>query len=59
MTWPGPHLLRQANGAGDIDAGRTAHAQAFMLEEVEGDRDSFGIGNLKRLVDDRALEILW
>ena len=43
----GAEFLGQPDGAGDIDAGRAAEAQAFVLEQVEDDRQRFFVGDLK------------
>ena len=34
----GAEILRQPDGAGDVDAGRAAEAEALVLEQVEDDR---------------------
>src|SRR5207302_2897993 len=47
----GPHLLGEADGAGHIDAGRAAHAQALVFHEIEDDRHRLLVGNEIRLVD--------
>ena len=47
----GAHLLGQADGARDIDAGGAAQAEAFMLEKIEDDRDGFAVRNLKGVVE--------
>ena len=57
MVWPGPMSLRHADGAGDIDAGRAAHAQALMLQQIEDDGQGFLVGNLIGVVDRRAFQI--
>ena len=54
----GAELLGQANGAGDIDAGRAAEAEAFVLEQIEDDRQRLLVGNLIGGVDRRVFEIL-
>jgi hypothetical protein len=50
----GPHLLGQPDRAGDIDARRAAQAQAFMLEQVEDDRQRLLVGDLEGDVDRRV-----
>ena len=50
-------LLRQANGAGDIDAGRAAEAKAFVFEQIEDDRHRLVVRNLVGGIDRRAFEI--
>ena len=57
MVCPGPRSLRHADRAGDIDAGRAAHAQAFMFQQIEDDGQGFLVGNLIGVVDRRAFEI--
>src|SRR5262245_44281957 len=46
-----PHVARQPHGAGHVDAGRAAHAQPFVLEQIEDDRHGFLVGNEVGLVD--------
>ena len=50
MVWPGPSS-GQADGAGNVDPGRAAQAQAFVLEEVEDDRQRLVVGDQISLVD--------
>src|SRR5258705_5053082 len=50
-------LAGEAHRAGDIHARRRSETQAFMLEQVEADRDRFRIGNLERVIDRQAFEI--
>ena len=54
---PRAHVLRHADGARHIDAGRAAHAQAFMLQKIEDDGQGFLIGNFIGVVDRRAFQI--
>ena len=46
-----PQVLGQPDRAGDVDAGRAAQAQPFVLEQVEDDRHRFLVGNQIGLVD--------
>ena len=50
-------IARHADGARDIDAGRAAHAQAFMLQQIEDQGQGFLVGNLIGVVDRRAFQI--
>ena len=54
----GAELLGEADGAGDIDAGRAAEAQPFLLEQVEDDGNGLLIGDLVGRVDRHAFEIV-
>ena len=54
----GPKVLGQADGAGDVDAGRAAEAEAFVFQEVEDDRQRFLVGDLYGTSTRSALEIL-
>ena len=49
--------MRQPDRAGDVDAGRAAQAQAFVLQQVEDDRQRLLVGDLVGVVDRRAFEI--
>ena len=55
MVWPGPSSLRQPDGAGNVDAGRAAEAQPFLLEQIEDDRQRFLVGDLAGVVDGARL----
>src|SRR5687767_10012113 len=55
---PRPQVLRQPDGAGDVDAGGAAHAQSFLLQEVEHDRQGFAVGDAVGEVDRRAVHVL-
>src|SRR5471032_3084177 len=54
----GAELLGELHRAHDVDGGRTAQHQAFVLDEVEQQRQGFLVGNAQRQVDRRALEVL-
>ena len=41
----GPQLAGQADGPGDVDAGRAADAQAFLAEQLEDDAHGFLVGD--------------
>ena len=51
---PGPG---KANGAADVDAGRAAKAQSFMLGEIEDMPQRFGVGNAVGKIRFEAFEI--
>ena len=51
------HVFCHADGARHIDAGGTAHAQAFMFQQVEHDGQRFFVGNLIGVVERRAFQI--
>src|SRR3954470_12708555 len=46
-----PQLLGEADSAGDVDAGRAAKAEAFVLEQIEYDRYGLFVGNEIGLLD--------
>src|SRR5207248_5426250 len=52
-----PQLLRQADRAGDIDAGRAAEHEALFLHELEQDRQHLLVGDLVLPVVREALEV--
>ena len=57
MVWPGPRSLRHADRARDIDAARSAEAQAFVLEQLENQRQRFLVRYLVGVIDRRVFEI--
>src|SRR5262245_9632747 len=54
----GAEIAREPDGAGDIDAARSAEAETFLPPEVENDPNGLGILDLVGLVDLGAFEIL-
>ena len=46
-----PQVLGKPDRARDVDAGRAAHAQAFVLEQIEDDRHRLLVRNQVGLVD--------
>src|SRR5580700_2321727 len=54
----GAELLGEADGTGDVDAGRAAEAQPLVLEQIEDDRYRFGVGDLIGGVDRRIFQVL-
>ena len=53
----GAELARQADRAGDVHARGRAHAEAFVLQQVEADRDQFFVGDPEGVVDGQAFEV--
>src|SRR6185437_8729596 len=51
-------LLGEPDGAGDVDAGGTAEAEALVLEQIEDEGHRLLVGYLVGDVDRRILEIL-
>src|SRR6185312_12925300 len=56
VAWP--HLLGEPDGAGDVDAGRAAHAQPFVLEQVENHRYRLLVANLIGDIDRGIFQVL-
>src|SRR5579885_3225763 len=54
----GPQLAGEADGAGDIDAGGAADAEALVLQQVEDQRQRLLVGDLAGEIDGRALDVL-
>src|SRR5262245_38666720 len=54
----GAEIAGEPDGAGDIDAARSAEAETFLTQEVENDRQRLGILDLVGLVDLGGFEIL-
>ena len=52
----GPEFPSHADGTGNVDAGRQAHAQPFFLQQIINQRHRFFIRDLIGKVDRRALE---
>src|SRR5579885_312711 len=52
----GPELLRQANGAGNIDAGRAAEAEPLVFDQVEDERQRLFIRDQVGFVDFETLD---
>src|SRR5262245_30878379 len=55
---PRPQLLGKPDRARDIDAGRAAHAQTLVLEQIEDDWNRLLVGYLIGDVDRRILQVL-
>src|SRR4029079_12590837 len=52
----GSELLGEPDRAGDVDAGRAAEAQAFVLEQLVDHRYGFLVRNQEGVVDLRGLD---
>ena len=52
-------LLGQPDGAGDVDAGGAAHAQPFLLQQLEADGTDFLVGDQVGAVDRRRPRCSW
>src|SRR5262249_45610882 len=52
----GSKLLRQPDGAGDIDSGGAAEAEALMLEQVENEGQRFLVGYQVGFVDFQSVD---
>ena len=53
----GAEVLGEPNGAGDVDRGRAAEAEAFFLYQVEDVGQRFGIADLVAEVGREAFEV--
>ena len=56
MVRPGP-VARHADGPGDVDPRRDAHAEPFLGQQIEDDRQRLGVGDIVGHVDRQPFEI--
>jgi len=50
-------IFGQAHGAGNVDAGRSAKAEALVLQQVEDGFDRLGVGDAVSKIDRRVFKI--